>query len=190
MFSLVHVHFTFQPLGAADYLEICKNFDLLLLRGIPHMDVDRKVEARRFITLVDTLYDHSVRLVCSAEVGPDQIFATACGPTEYDKFQSRVLRADLNMDEVSSAVALCHTMLRPQKPRFLPGSCLLFQTEESQNVSLFTGEEEIFAFDRVVSRLVEMQSTSYWQRRPTKKDKKSAYIKKRKKITNPGDAKP
>jgi len=49
-----------QPLGAADYLEICKNFDIILLRDIPQMSLDNRSATRRFITLIDTLYDQKV----------------------------------------------------------------------------------------------------------------------------------
>ncbi|XP_021344698.1 lactation elevated protein 1-like, partial [Mizuhopecten yessoensis] len=46
-----------QPLGAIDYLEISQNFDTVIVRNIPRMSLSRKSEARRFITLIDTLYD-------------------------------------------------------------------------------------------------------------------------------------
>jgi len=49
-----------QPLGAADYLEICKNFDIILLRDIPQMSLENRTMTRRFITLIDTLYDQKV----------------------------------------------------------------------------------------------------------------------------------
>ena len=49
-----------QALGAVDYLEICKNFDLILLRDVEPMGFSRLTEARRFITLIDTLYDNKV----------------------------------------------------------------------------------------------------------------------------------
>ena len=56
------LEFPFKPLGAVDYLHICKEFDTIILRDIPRMNLDRKTEARRFITLIDTLYDNKVSL--------------------------------------------------------------------------------------------------------------------------------
>lgn len=50
-----------QPLGAVDYLEICNHFDIILLRDIPRMSLGQRSETRRFITLIDTLYDQKVR---------------------------------------------------------------------------------------------------------------------------------
>ena len=52
-----------QPLSAADYLELCRNFDTLFLRDIPKMTTETLAEARRFITLIDTLYDRKVSLI-------------------------------------------------------------------------------------------------------------------------------
>ena len=50
----------FQTLGAVDYLEVSKAFDIIILRDIPKMDLQRKTEARRFTYLIDTLYDAKV----------------------------------------------------------------------------------------------------------------------------------
>ena len=55
--SLVYL---FQALGAVDYLEIGRQFDVVLLRNIRAMDLTKRTEARRFITLIDTLYDAKV----------------------------------------------------------------------------------------------------------------------------------
>lgn len=49
-----------QPLGASDYLEICRLFDTVFIRHIPLLTLNKKTQARRLITLVDALYDHKV----------------------------------------------------------------------------------------------------------------------------------
>ena len=54
------VCFVCQPLGAVDYLEMSRHFDTVLIRDVPRMNLEKKVAARRFITLIDTLYDHRV----------------------------------------------------------------------------------------------------------------------------------
>ncbi|KAK3738452.1 hypothetical protein QZH41_017090, partial [Actinostola sp. cb2023] len=58
--------FTFEqlcmkPVGAADYLALCAHFDFIIVRDVPQMTLFRKTEARRFITLIDALYDNRVR---------------------------------------------------------------------------------------------------------------------------------
>jgi len=99
-----------QPLGAADYRLIAQTFHTVMLDDIPKMDLSKANEARRFITLIDELYNHKVKLLCSAATAPELLFPTSVADKK----------------------------------------------EGSQNVS--TGEEEVFAFHRVVSRLSEMQS--------------------------------
>ena len=55
-----------QPLGAGDYLRIAHEFHTIILDHIPVLDYDRRNEAKRFIILIDTLYDHAVKLLASA----------------------------------------------------------------------------------------------------------------------------
>ena len=55
-----------QPLAAADYLRVAHEFHTLIIDRIPVMGFDERNAAKRFIILIDTLYDHSVKLVASA----------------------------------------------------------------------------------------------------------------------------
>jgi protein AFG1 len=96
--------FTFQdlcskPLSAADYLEICRHYDTLFIRDIPRLKITMRSEARRFITMIDTLYDNQVKLVCSAEVLPDQLFSAEPVKSEEDK-EAMTLRDDLDINQV------------------------------------------------------------------------------------------
>ena len=63
-----------QPLAAADYLKIAHEFHTIILDHIPVMDFARRNEAKRFIILIDTLYDHAVKLVASAQAQPDELY--------------------------------------------------------------------------------------------------------------------
>ncbi|EDO33877.1 predicted protein, partial [Nematostella vectensis] len=131
--------FTFEelcarPLGAADYLALCKHFDVIFIRDIPQMTLYKKTEARRFITLIDTLYDNRVRLVCSAEASPSDLFQASPLSTKDLEFQ-RMLMDDLSLSSDSA---------------------------DNSKASIFTAEEEIFAFERTVSRITEMQTEQYW----------------------------
>jgi len=65
-----------KPLGAVDYLAIAKNFDVVFISGIPRMTMKDKSPARRFITLIDTLYDAKVRVICGAEDYPEKLFTS------------------------------------------------------------------------------------------------------------------
>jgi len=62
------------PRGAADYIEIAREFHTALLGGVPVMDARRDDAARRFVTLIDELYDRHVNLVCAADVAPQALY--------------------------------------------------------------------------------------------------------------------
>ena len=72
-----------QPLGSADYLAIARRYHALALQGVPQMNESARNPARRFMNLVDTLYDQNVKLVASAEAGPDALWT---GSEGYESF--------------------------------------------------------------------------------------------------------
>ena len=63
-----------RPLGAADYLKIARAYHTIILSDIPIMDDSQRNEARRFINLIDTLYDNRTKLVVSADAEPDRLW--------------------------------------------------------------------------------------------------------------------
>jgi cell division protein ZapE len=81
-----------KPLGAADYLAIADRFDAVFVEHIPQLGPDKRNEAKRLINLVDTLYDHSVRLYVSAATGPDELLLERRGTEgfEFDRTISRL----------------------------------------------------------------------------------------------------
>ena len=82
-----------QPLAAADYLKIALEFHTIILDHIPVMDYGRRNEAKRFIILVDTLYDHAVKLLASAEAQPDHLYVATEGyeANEFKRTSSRLI---------------------------------------------------------------------------------------------------
>ncbi|HEX2511255.1 MAG TPA: cell division protein ZapE [Xanthobacteraceae bacterium] len=87
-----------RPLGALDYLKLAREFHTLLIDHIPVMDFPRRNEAKRFITLIDTLYDQAVKLVASAEAEPDALYRASDGfeAIEFKRTASRLfeMRSD------------------------------------------------------------------------------------------------
>lgn len=81
------------PLGAQDYLELAQEFHTLFLEGIPHFTSDRRNALRRFINLVDILYDHGVNLIASAEAEPDGLLQDIGGyeSQAYARTASRLM---------------------------------------------------------------------------------------------------
>ena len=72
------------PLAARDYLALAARYDTLFLDHIPVMGQDRRNEAKRFILLVDTLYDNRIRLVASAEGAPEALYRGTAGTEMFE----------------------------------------------------------------------------------------------------------
>ena len=79
-----------QPLGPADYLAIADAFDTLILDAIPRLGPQNHDQARRFVTLIDALYEARVRLIASAADAPEQLYATGRGSFEFERTASRL----------------------------------------------------------------------------------------------------
>eukprot|EP00474_Spongospora_subterranea_P007801 CRZ08259.1 hypothetical protein [Spongospora subterranea] len=104
-------------LGSADYAAIASNFHTLFLEGVPKFSVESRNVLRRFIVLVDELYQMKVRLICLAACKPEELFRPESKSEAYD---------------------------------------------------------EVFAFHRCLSRLIEMQSKEYIVAGDLKRKKRSA----------------
>ncbi|MBI2584645.1 MAG: cell division protein ZapE [Rhodospirillales bacterium] len=80
-----------KPLGAADYLAIAECFHTLLLRGIPRLGPEKRNEAKRFVTLIDALYEAKVNLICSAEAPAEALYIEGDGAFEFQRTVSRLM---------------------------------------------------------------------------------------------------
>lgn len=79
-----------KPHAAADYLALAHSFHTILIDRIPRLGPDQRNEARRFVVLIDTLYDEGVKLVCSAAVPPEEIYASGDGVEAFRRTASRL----------------------------------------------------------------------------------------------------
>jgi cell division protein ZapE len=82
-----------QPLAAADYLRVAHEFHTLIIDRIPVMGSEQRNAAKRFIILIDTLYDHAVKLVASAAAEPDGLYTGSDGfeAGEFKRTASRLI---------------------------------------------------------------------------------------------------
>jgi cell division protein ZapE len=80
-----------QPLAAADYIAIAQAFSTVFIDRIPTMGADRRDAARRFVVLIDTLYDEGVKLVCSAAAAPDRLYTDGDGADAFRRTASRLV---------------------------------------------------------------------------------------------------
>lgn len=120
-----------RALGANDYLHLAQFFHTIIIRDVPQLSLKIKSQTRRFITLIDALYDNRVRVVITADVPINGLFSKIVDSGEISDEQ-RILMDDLNVGK------------------------------DQATANVFTGEEELFAFDRTISRLSEMQTQEYW----------------------------
>ncbi|XP_053207582.1 AFG1-like ATPase [Panonychus citri] len=125
-----------RPLGAVDYLTLSQLFHTVIIRDIPQLNLKLKTQARRFITLIDTFYDNKVRCLFSSIVPVKELFMVNSTSDDISDDQ-RALMDDLGI-------------------KF---------SQVKDSTDLFSGQEEMFAFDRTLSRIMEMQTLDYWNLR-------------------------
>jgi cell division protein ZapE len=79
-----------QPRAAEDYIALADAFPVLFINDVPKMGYDRRNEAKRFILLIDTLYDRGNALVMSAEAEPDKLYYGDHHAFEFQRTISRL----------------------------------------------------------------------------------------------------
>jgi cell division protein ZapE len=79
-----------KPLGAADYLAIAQSCRVLILEDIPQLSAANYNEAKRFVILIDALYEARVRLICSAADEPERLYIEGTGSFEFERTASRL----------------------------------------------------------------------------------------------------
>jgi cell division protein ZapE len=79
-----------KPLGPADFLAIARAVRVLILEDIPQLSAANYNEAKRFVTLIDALYEAKVRLIASAADEPERLYIEGEGSFEFDRTASRL----------------------------------------------------------------------------------------------------
>jgi len=77
--------------GPADYLALASTYHSLILSGIPRLGPERRDAAKRFVTLIDALYEHKAAFICSAATPPDGIYPGGDGSFEFHRTVSRLM---------------------------------------------------------------------------------------------------
>ncbi|XP_011039705.1 PREDICTED: lactation elevated protein 1 [Populus euphratica] len=143
--------FTFEYLcgrtvGAADYIALAKNYHTVFISDIPLMSMENRDKARRFITLIDELYNHHCCLFCSAASSIDDLFQGTEEGTLFD-LESFQFETETEGGKLRTNVLAEGNVGSGGVP--------------SGIVSMLSGQEEMFAFRRAASRLIEMQTPLY-----------------------------
>ncbi|QBF29860.1 cell division protein ZapE [Thalassococcus sp. S3] len=79
-----------KALGPADYLALAEAVKVLVLEDIPRLSRSNFNEAKRFVTLIDALYEAGVRLICSAAAEPEMLYVEGEGTFEFERTASRL----------------------------------------------------------------------------------------------------
>ena len=79
-----------EPRGAADYLAIARRYHTVIIVGIPVMGPDKRNEAARFVTLIDALYEHKVKLLAAADAEPEGLYPAGDFSFEFQRTVSRL----------------------------------------------------------------------------------------------------
>ncbi len=77
--------------GASDYLAIARAYHTVIIVGIPRMGPDQRNEAARFVTLIDALYEHKVKLLATAAAVPEELYDEGDGRFEFERTISRLI---------------------------------------------------------------------------------------------------
>ena len=166
-----------RNLGPADYLTIASHFEIIIIDNVPVLTMKMKNEARRFITLLDALYECKVKLVIRAAGPPDALFfPDAETPSTLqdsgNKGASEKEGDDLLWTEAFTKAQLdLTTPYRPNVSSYVGDNeqevtlqtvSVVDKPVDGSNLTAFTGEDERFAYKRAVSRLYEMPSKRWW----------------------------
>ena len=80
-----------RPLGPSDYLEIASRFHTVMMARVPRLGPHNRDQAKRFVTLIDALYEAKVNFLCSAEVPPEALYVEGDGAFEFHRTVSRLM---------------------------------------------------------------------------------------------------
>ncbi|KAL2012892.1 hypothetical protein VTN00DRAFT_417 [Thermoascus crustaceus] len=150
--------FSFQQLlgratGAADYLELVKNYDAFIVTDVPQMTLNMRDLARRFITFMDAVYESKAKLVLTTAVPLTQLFLS-------DAEIKEITRSWSSSNSFKATEAKGETA---DETADLPADALRNMMGMSME-ELKSKDEELFAFARALSRLVEMGSKQWVER--------------------------
>ena len=162
-----------RNLGAADFKAVCDHFHTVMLQGVPQLTIEEHNQARRFVTLVDELYEHKVRLICSAEVPAAELFSVRFDAARLSAPDFEGFGTDRRGGPAAGPNAYSRSY-EPTKVGMVADVAAKFGLDEEvalkrarkEELDVLEGElasvQELgFAFRRAASRLSEMGGAEY-----------------------------
>jgi protein AFG1 len=153
-----------KPLGAADYLAVCENFSTVIVDHVPLLNSQKFNEARRFVSLIDALYETKTKLVMASHVPLQDLFVDFDVIVETKDGDEEIAVPEHNKEmfvkgQGGSSSSAATTMIRTKSGDEVEWSATgrigvsLAQLSAVQDVS--------FSFQRAESRLAEMSKSSW-----------------------------
>ncbi|KAF2637522.1 hypothetical protein P280DRAFT_472229 [Massarina eburnea CBS 473.64] len=140
--------------GAADYLELMRNYDAFIITDVPGMNHKSRDLARRFITFIDAIYESRAKLVLTTAVPLTSLFLSV---TELKEAVDSSSKTSSHPAPSSGDADISDVMRNLMDDLGMNMNML-------KNSSIFSGDEERFAFARALSRLSEMGSREWVER--------------------------
>ncbi|KAI0206965.1 AFG1-like ATPase [Astrocystis sublimbata] len=172
--------------GPADYITMASSYHTFIIDNIPILTLQKKNEARRFITLLDALYEARCKLIVRAAVGPDELFFpefsqplqtnTSPLPNYQSQGQERVDADAIHSETIAEAYQDQISPFRPNISSYDPDQSSDSDSDfgpdpkkdmsrvDFSNTGAFTGEDERFAYKRAASRLWELCGERWHER--------------------------
>ncbi|KAL5422423.1 hypothetical protein PMIN04_004751 [Paraphaeosphaeria minitans] len=172
-------------LGPADFITLASTYPTVIITSVPVLTLLQKNEARRFISLLDAMYEARCRLVLTAAAAPDDIFFPtsastpiqetaddAVHPETYSEIHQDLtspFRPNVSLYNASSSLPMDSLEDDPPNRFRRPGSSYTDERSGSASPDFgslggLTGEDERFAVKRAESRIWEMCSGAWWGR--------------------------
>lgn len=156
-----------ETFGAGDFIELANKYHTVIIDQIPALTTQEKDQAHRFITLIDALYEARCTVAMQLEVEPDKLFFhKTSGKNKFKCTPLEDNRIDVQNEEMAAKTEM--DLANPYRPNFASyeEGERKFATPTKARLhshSAFTGEDEMFAYKRAVSRIKEMGYSERWR---------------------------
>jgi len=138
-----------HPTSAADYIELTRHYNSFIVTDVPGMNFRQRDLARRFITFIDAVYESKAKLVITSAVPLTQLFLSK------EELAETLQQSDKTPDPTADSGEGIDDVMRHLMDDLGMNMNML------KNSSIFSGDEERFAFARALSRLSEMGSQQW-----------------------------
>lgn len=156
--------------ASSDYISLTSKYQTIIIDNVPIMTMNMKNEAKRFISLLDALYESKCQLYMRVEVDLEYLFFPDVFHKDNLEIMQKVNRGSSNNIQVQEEEMYAKTRIdleSPYRPNVSSYDTNETYVEQNQdidykNLTAFTGEDEQFAYKRAILRIIEMVGSPRW----------------------------